>query len=316
MQISINLHYHTKVKSKKIYWVISTALLLIIVAGLVFLGLSNKPKLSSKTPMIAVAAENFWGSLLSQIGGSKVQVTSIVTDPNADPHEYESNTTDARVFAQASYVVINGAGYDSWANNLLNANPTSGRKVLNVASLLQKKNGSNPHFWYSPAYVNTVLAKMEQDLISLDPRDKSYFVGNFVTLKASLNDYQNIISLIKRNYGGVKVAATEDIFSYLASASGLNLVSPKAFMQAVSEGNDPPASSVVTFEQQLTNNTVKLLVYNTQTVTPLTLSMKQLAQEHNIPVVGVSETIQPPNSSFQSWMSIEVTKIKNALGNG
>ena len=98
-----------------------------------------------------VAAENFWGSLVSQIGGSHVQVLSIVSDPNADPHEYESNTTDARAVATANYVIENGAGYDSWADKLLGASENPNRKVLNVATLLGKKEGDNPHFWYDPA---------------------------------------------------------------------------------------------------------------------------------------------------------------------
>lgn len=260
-----------------------------------------------------VAGENFWGSLVSQLGGTKVQVSSIVSDPNADPHEYESNTADARAFANANYVILNGAGYDSWGNKLLSASPSSSRKILNVATLLGKKEGDNPHFWYNPSYVNTVVAQMEQNLISLDPSDRSYFETQYAMLTASLNGYQGRIASIKQQFSGTKVAATEDIFAYLASAAGLNLVSPPAFTQAVAEGNDPPTSSVVQFQQQLQSGQVKLLVYNEQTVTPLTNSMKQLAAENNIPIVGVTETIQPPDTTFQVWMNAELLGLENAL---
>src|SRR5215470_9994143 len=54
-----------------------------------------------------VAGENFWGSIATQLGGKHASVTSVVTDPNADPHEYESNTSDARAYAQANYVILN-----------------------------------------------------------------------------------------------------------------------------------------------------------------------------------------------------------------
>src|SRR5579864_66547 len=80
-----------------------------------------------------VAGENFWGSIATQLGGTHAVVQSVVTDPNADPHEYESSTQDARAFADANLVVLNGAGYDDWGQKLLDSNPAAGRHVLNVA---------------------------------------------------------------------------------------------------------------------------------------------------------------------------------------
>lgn len=284
--------------------------LLLIGLGVTHLHSSNPAR---STRLQVVAGENFWGSLVSQLGGSKVQVTSIVSDPNADPHEYESNTADARAVANANYVILNGAGYDSWGNKLLSASPNSSRKVLTVATLLGKKEGDNPHFWYNPSYVNRVVAQMERDLISLDPGDKAYFQQQYAALTSSLAGYQQRINSIKHQFGGTKVAATEDIFAYLAQAAGLNLVSPPAFTQAVAEGNDPPASSVVQFQQQLESGQVKVLVYNEQTVTPLTNSIKQLAAQQNIPIVGVTETVQPPDTTFQVWMNAELLNLENAL---
>ena len=109
---------------------------------------TNSSSLVNNTPKIIqiVAAENFWGSLVSQIGGTHVQVLSIVSDPNADPHEYESNTANARAFATADYIVVNGAGYDEWANKLISAGIKPNAQVLNVANLIGQQNGDNPHF--------------------------------------------------------------------------------------------------------------------------------------------------------------------------
>jgi zinc/manganese transport system substrate-binding protein len=291
-----------------------TPILVILIIGLIALGATHLHKTTSSSGRLqVVAGENFWGSLVSQLGGSKVHVLSIVSDPNADPHEYESNSSDARAIATANYVVLNGAGYDSWANKLLSASPNNNRKVLTVATLLGKKDGDNPHFWYNPAYVNTVVRQMEQNLISLDPSDRGYFQQQYTALQASLAGYQDRIASIKHQFGGTKVAATEDIFAYLAGAAGLNLVSPPAFTQAVAEGNDPPTNSVVEFQQQLQSGQVKVLVYNEQTVTPLTNSIKQLAAQQNIPIVGVTETVQPPDTTFQVWMNAELIDLENAL---
>jgi zinc/manganese transport system substrate-binding protein len=301
----------SKISSKQISILIG----LVVVAGLVIgmIRISHNQTSTQNGTIQIVAAENFWGSLVSQLGGSKVKVTSIVSDPNADPHEYEVNSTDARDFATANYVILNGAGYDSWGNKLLAASPNSKRTVLDVATLLGKQNGDNPHFWYSPNYVNKVVAQMEQSLISINPSDKAYFQQQDKILTVSLSGYQQRIAEIKKEFTGTKVATTEDIFAYLASAAGLDLVSPPAFTQAVADGNDPPTDSVVQFQQQLQSGQVKVLVYNEQTVTPLTSSMKVIAAEQNIPIVGVTETIQPPNTTFQVWMNSELLNLQNAL---
>ena len=293
--------------------------ILIVIFIVIFLGLAVLLIQSSKSelnPVVGkiqiVAAENFWGSLVSQIGGNQVDVVSLVSDPNADPHEYEVNASVARLFAKANYVIINGAGYDSWAQSMISSSGT-GSLVLNVAQFLGKKNGDNPHFWYNPDYVNQIIEQMKNNLIKLKPNQRSYFSSNYQKLQNKLKVYQDNLALIKKQFQGVKVASTEDIFYYMASASGLDLISPPEFMQAVANGNDPSASSIVTFQNQLKNHQVKLLIFNSQTINPITDSMKQLASENNIPTVAITETIQPPNQPFQDWMNQEIIDIKSNL---
>jgi zinc/manganese transport system substrate-binding protein len=303
---------------KVIVW--GAVAVVIIVVAAILIGMQKNPQ-TSATPtgsasgkvLHVVAAENFWGSLISQLGGTHVQVLSIVSDPNADPHEYESNASDARAVSNADYVIENGAGYDSWMDKLVSAGGNPNRKVLNVADLLGKKEGDNPHMWYDPAYVNTVIAQMESDLIAIDPADADYYRAQNAALQSSLAEYQGRITGIKQRYGGTQVASTESIFAYLATAAGLDLVSPPAFIDAVAEGNDPPASSIVMFENQLKSGQVKVLVYNEQTVTPLTESIKKLAADQGIPVIGVTETIQPPDATFEEWMNAELISLQNAL---
>ena len=154
---------------------------------------------------------------------------------------------------------------------------------------------------------------MELDLISIDPANASDYEQNYANLQLSLEQYQNRIDEIKQQFNGTQVAATEDIFAYLAEPAGLNLISPPAFTQAVAEGNDPPAQGVVQFETQLKSGNVSLLVYNKQTVSPITEKMKKIAAEQGIPVIGITETIQPPDISFQDWMNSELISIQNAL---
>ncbi len=276
-------------------------------------GTTNATSTSSSKVLQVVAGENFWGSIATQLGGTHANVTSIVTDPNADPHEYESNTADARLFAQANYVILNGVGYDTWAQKLLDANPVSGRKVFTAGDLVGKKEGDNPHLWYNPTYVEEVANQITKDYQSLDPADATYFTQQRSAFENALSSYHQRINEIKTKFAGQKVGATESIFVYMANALGLNLVSPPDFMDAIAEGNDPPASSVVSFEQQVKNKQITVLVYNVQTVTDVTNTIKQLAAQQNIPVVGVSETIQPADVSFQDWQTAQLLVLQNAL---
>ncbi|HSX47830.1 MAG TPA: zinc ABC transporter substrate-binding protein [Patescibacteria group bacterium] len=298
-------------RSNLYLWILGILLLSLFTFGV--LSSSNINSSYHKLPLKVVAAENFWGSIASQIGGSKVQVSSIVTDPNSDPHEFESSNSTARIFNSADYVIVNGSSYDSWANNLLRADTNKSVPVLNISNLLNKKNEDNPHFWYNPDYVNKVSLKIKDDLINIDSKDKTYFNAQYQHLISSFSLYQNRIKKIKNKYGGIKVASTEDIFVYLAQAANLNLVSPPSFIKAISEGIDPSSSSNILFEQQLRSGRVNILVYNQQTVTPLTSNLKMLAKDNNIPVVGITETIQPTNLTFQDWMNNEVSNLENAL---
>ena len=279
---------------------------------------SNTNSTSSGGPskvVQVVAGENFWGSLVSQLGGTHVKVLSIVSDPNADPHQYESSSANAQAVATASLVIVNGAGYDDWLLRLLSASNNPAQTVLNVQKLIGQPVATNPHFWYSPYYVNDTVKAMYNDLVSIDSGNVAYYKQQYATLNASLGVYNAMIHKIAQQFSGAPVAATEDIFVYLANATKLNLVSPREFMQAVAEGNDPPAQSIAQFQRLLQggNSSVRVLVYNRQTLTPLTQQIKSLAAQNQIPTVGVTETVQPPDVSFQDWMNAQLIALQNAL---
>jgi len=262
--------------------------------------------------IVVIAAENFWGSLATQLGGSKVNVQSVVTDPNADPHEYETSTNDARAFADADLVILNGAGYDDWGRRLLEANPSAHRQVLDVAQLLGRKAGDNPHFWYEPGYIVKVADALTAHFRSIDTVDSSYFDQRRGDFGVALKPYEDKIASIKQRFGGTAIGSTESVFVYMANALGLNLITPAAFMDAVSQGNDPPVSSVAAFHDQIAANEIKVLVYNLQTTTAVTTNLVQLAASHHIPSVGVSET-EPGSSTFEDWQLSQLDRLESSL---
>ena len=298
--------------------------------------LTSATSSTSNTVIKVVAAENFWGSLVAQLGGVHTNVTSIVTDPNTDPHEYQSNPADARAIANAQLVIINGMDYDTWASLLINASNTPGQVVLDAQQIVGLSDAQiatvNPHLWYSPWYVNDTVHAMYNALVKIDPADTSYFNANYASLNSSLytsymkeeqqlreeygGNSSTVVQGVLRYYsGGVNITATESIVQFLANATGLNIITPVPFMFAVAEGNDPAPADIATFEQQLSagNTSVRCLVYNIQTVMPVTQQIKVVATQYEIPITDVSETIQPPNYPFQAWQEGEVAGLANCL---
>ena len=164
-----------------------------------------------------------------------------------DPHEYSSDPADARAISNAQLVIVDGAGYDTWALEIMASGNTPNQKVVNVQQLVGAPDDANPHFWYSPYYVNATVKAIYKDLTTIDPSDSSYFRQQHVGLNSSLrSSYMSREAEIKQQFAGTPVAATEDIFVYMANATGLKVVSPPGFMEAVAEGNDPSAQDVAT----------------------------------------------------------------------
>ncbi len=283
----------------------------VVVVALIVLQLVTLPSVPNSTVTV-VAAEDTWGSIVSQIGGKYVNVTSVMTDPNADPHEYEASMLTARTFARSSIAIVNGAGYDDWASKLLSANPSATRSEINVAKLLKAPNGANPHFWYDPTYVELVSHAITRVLSSKFPSHESYFAANEANFLSSMKMLEGEINSLRGIFKGKSFGATEDIFVYFAHYGGLNLISPAAFMRAVAEGNDPSVASTISMESQIKAHQVSVLIFNTQTITPLTDSIKALARANSIPVVGISEIIEPVGATYQKWISNEVKAIAAA----
>ena len=261
-----------------------------------------------------VAAENFWGSIAAQLGGNRVRVTSVITSPATDPHDYEPTAADARTMAGAQLAIVNGIGYDPWAGKLIAANPVHGRVVLTVGDLVGVKPGGNPHRWYSPSNVQQVTAQIVRDYTKLDPKDAGYFAQQQARFETrGLAQYKGLIATIKRKYHGVPVGASESIFAPLAQALGLKLLTPASFLKAISEGTEPTASDKTTIDRQIAGKQIKVWVFNSQNSTPDVQRITDAARKKGIPITTITETLTPTSASFQSWQSRQLAAIAAAL---
>jgi zinc/manganese transport system substrate-binding protein len=265
------------------------------------------------TAINVVAAENFYGDIVKQLGGSHVSVTSIISNPNVDPHEYESSVQTAIMVSKAQFVIKNGGGYDGWMDRLLSASPNQNRLVLAAFDTAPVKLPDNVHVWYGIDNIQAIAQAISGDLKKLDAADASTFDSNLQTFMQSTRQIQQKIDKIKGKYAGRPVGLTETIYLYQTGPLGLRVLTPFEFQKAIAEGNDPPASAVVTAENQINQRQIKVLIYNKQTVTPTTTKLVNDARAQNIPIVPITETM-PLGKTYQNWMLDQLNTLEQALG--
>jgi zinc/manganese transport system substrate-binding protein len=264
-----------------------------------------------------VAAENVWGSLAAQLGGERATVASIIDSPAADPHDYEPTAADGRAVAGARLVIVNGAGYDPWAGNLVEANADSGRTVLTVGELVGVGAGGNPHRWYNPTDVRAVIDRITAAYKAIDPAGAAFYDARHdLVLTTNLRPYFDRIDEIRARYAGTRVGASESIFAMMAPALGLDLVTPAGFLTAISEGTDPSAADKATIDAQIATRAIKVYVFNSQNATPDVQSQVDAARAHGIPVATITETLTPAGATFQDWQVAQLTALAAALAQG
>jgi zinc/manganese transport system substrate-binding protein len=262
----------------------------------------------------AVGAENEYANVLSQIGGTYVHVSSILNNPNTDPHAYEASPSVAEKVAAAQLIVQNGVGYDTFMNKIESADPGSGRHVIVVQKLLGLSDDTpNPHLWYSPATMPAVAKAMAAKLSQVDPAHAAYFEANLDRFDASLGPWHSAIAALHAKYAGTTVATTEPVADYLLKAMGLRNLTPFAFQADIMNGVDPAPEDVTLEDGFFTQHQVKVFCYNQQVVGPLTTSIRHTAEKAGVPVVGVYETMPTPGYDYQSWMLAEVRAIDAAI---
>jgi zinc/manganese transport system substrate-binding protein len=264
-----------------------------------------------------VAAEDFWGSIAEGVGGDRVVVTDVITNPAADPHDYEPTAEDGRALASAQVSIVNGIGYDEWASKLLAANEDNSRVEVSVGDVLGLRSGDNPHQWYSPRSVEKVTAAIVKAYEEADPGHDSYYEAQAKKFDAQgLARYHGLIAQIKSEFAGTKVGASESIFEPLAPALGLDLITPAGFMDGIAEGTEPSPSEKATADHQLADRAVSLWVYNSQNATPDVKRLNEAAEANGIPIATVTETLTPEGASFEAWMVRELEGIQKALRSG
>lgn len=291
------------------YGVLSTVL---VVTSLV----AAAPAYGAPSKIRIVGLESQYANVAKQVGGSYVDVSAILSNPNVDPHTFEASTQVAKDIASANIIIANGLGYDSFATNIENASKNAQRVVIDAQTLLGAPNSTfNPHLWYSPTTMPKVASALASDLEKLQPQHRAYFAANLKKFDSSLTPWMNALAAFKKSEPRAAAAVTEPVADYLLQAMGIAITTPNIFQADVMNGVDPSPEAIASEENLLSNHSVKVFVYNEQVVDSLTASLKSMAQSNHIPIVGVYETL-PTGYSYQNWMLAETLALTKAVASG
>ena len=264
-----------------------------------------------------IGAESQYADVLAQIGGRYVAVSSVLDNPNVDPHTFESSPQVLAEVASARLIVQNGLGYDSFMDRMESASPSAGRDVLVVQHLLGLPDSTaNPHVWYAPATMPVVAKAIEAALAAIQPAHAAYFEANLRAFDAATAPVLDAVAAFKARYGGVRVATTEPVADDLLQAMGADNLTPFRFQADIMNGVDPAPQDLALERSFFSQHQVKVFCYNQQVVSPLTRSIRQAAESAGIPVVAVYETMPAAGYDFQRWMLAEVDAIRRAVASG
>lgn len=267
---------------------------------------------AAPAPLKVVAAENFYGDVAMQIGGANVSVSSILSNPDQDPHLFEATPSVARAVAAARIVVYNGLDYDPWMAKLIAASGgDSQRRVIVIADLVGKRSGDNPHIWYNPDTMPRVARALAAAFAAADPDHRSDYQQRLAAFAHSMQPVADKVVSLRRRVAGMAVTATEPVFGDMFAALGM-VVRNERFQLAVLNDTEPSASDIATFLDDLRGRKVRLLVYNHQAAGALARHMVEAARSADVPVVGVTET-EPPGTTYQDWVLSELDAVDRAL---
>ena len=248
-----------------------------------------------------VAAENFYGNVAGQLAGPGWAVTSILNNPDQDPHLFEASPSIARDLSSARIVVFNGAGYDPWMNTLLSAAHSVRRQTVIAGDLTRHHAGDNPHLWYEPGTMSAVARAVSADLAADDPAHDAGYAARLDRFNRSLVPIDRKIAALRARYAGLPVTATEPVFGYMAASLGL-VMRNQRFQLAVMNNTEPGASEVAAMEDDLRGHKVRLLIYNSQAADDATERLLRIARTAGVPALGVTETEPSGAASYQDWI--------------
>ncbi|ASR01771.1 zinc ABC transporter substrate-binding protein [Gordonia rubripertincta] len=300
-------------------------------AVLLLAGCSSDSGNGDDTPTV-VTSTNVWGAVASAVAGDKATVTSVYTNTEGDPHEFEPSAADTATIADADILVMNGGHYDAYMEQ---AAKSSGATVVDAYALTRSDDhdahdhdaddhsaddhaehdhgDENEHVFYDLPVVAEVADKVADALAEQDPANAETYRANAKTFTTGIDELRGEVAGIRKAHDGTKVAQTEPLAGYLLTEAGLVDAAPAGFTQAVEEGQSPSAADRAAMQDLLASRGAAVLIYNVQAVDPVTQAMLDVAKSAKVPVVEFTETLPDGVTDYLVWQRAQVDALAAAL---
>lgn len=280
-------------------FILALAAALAIVSGLAGCGSRSSATTQSGKSLNVVASVDFYGEAAKSVLGDHGHVTSIIDNPNIDPHDYEPASNVGKEVAKADVIVENGDGYDSWMNRLRNG---SGAKTITVsaANVVGVKNGENEHIWYKPQTMPKMANALAKAFGKLDPAHRTDYQKNAKAYIASLQPMMKLINKLKANAKGKEVAVSEPVFVNALNYLGYK-VTDAHFAKAIEDSSDPSTADMRHLQADIKQKRIEFFVQNTQVQSKIVNHLVAQCKQAGVPVLKVTETL-PAHKSYTSWM--------------
>ena len=297
---------------------------------------SSSSSAGSKGKVKVVASTDVYADIAKQIGGEYIEMTALIASTSTDPHSYEATSTDRLKAKDASLIVINGAGYDLFLEDLAGKDNTS-QKIVNAVKISGKLTDAeythlvedhrggehhedgddhahahefNEHLWYDFETMKKIAQQIAEELASLDSAHAEVFRTNASTFAKELDALDAAAKAIAGE--GKKYLSTEPVPDYLISSTGAENATPSEFVEVAEAGNGVPALVLKETKDMVTEKKVHLLAYNEQTSTSQTNEVLQAAKDASVNYVSFTETL-PENTNYLAWMKTNVSNLEKAL---
>lgn len=267
-----------------------------------------KQSSSNGSKIQVVASLDFYGEVAKAVGGNKVSVQSIINNPAVDPHDYEPTTKVGKSVASADLVVASGIGYDGWMDKVVKSADKS-KNYLRVADdLMNKKEGDNEHIWYDPRTMPKLANTLADKFAKKNPADKATFKANAKKYIASLDDLNTLINKLKSKVNGQLVDVSEPVFGYALDYLGYK-VNDDHFSKSTEDGTDYSAKDIHGIETDIKEKKIAFFVNNIQASSKTVNQLVKLAEQNNVPVLKVTETL-PKGKNYRTWMTSQYQQLE------
>lgn len=271
----------------------------------------------SAGPILVVASTSVWGDIAAQVGGDRVDVTSLISDPSQDPHEFQPAGRDELAISRADIVIANGGGYDDFISQMLastGADPVviTATDVAGAPDSGASIDPDNEHVWFSLDATAAVAHAIAAALSERDPDHGNEFRANVDAFGSALDPVRAQIDAIRQQDVGAHVIVTEPLPLYLVAAAGLVDATPKSFAEAMEEGIDVSPADLAALLRLIEGGEVRLLLYNEQTASAQVEQLLDAAEKSHVPVLPLEETL-PTGQHYQDWMDHIVTDLRAGL---